>query len=281
VTDAAESIARATIGVEAKGTGLNLDAPCKRGKVTLDVAFTREDDKTTSDELAALDGILDSLGFLDGGDAKPSAVVGQTGVHTSLFAGLRFSEKALEAVFGGIDRDGGAGRWRQHFEEASIAWYGDGLVQRGDVKLGPVGDVLGTVLQSPQFQAIWTAGIWPAKTVVFPVGNRSVKSRDAILLPLRTLVPSMAFSAEAARKLELPDSDTTPAELRDFTKQAAKTLKAASAGDWPSPLFTLWLVKTRLTAENPGLWRNATGVATLRWRQSEGMEWSDPVTWTR
>jgi hypothetical protein len=91
----------------------------------------------------------------------------------------------------------------------------------------------------------------------------------------------MAFSAEAARKLELPDSDTTPAELRDFTKQAAKTLKAASAGDWPSPLFTLWLVKTRLTAENPGLWRNATGVATLRWRQSEGMEWSDPVTWTR
>ncbi len=279
VTSGAACVARTTMVVEAKGAGLDPEGSCVHSGVTLEVAVTREDDKTSAGELKAIARLLGALGFIEPDDT--TGLVPQSGSQTSLFVALRFKESAIESLFGELTAAGAAKLWRAQFEDAAATWFRDGFDQREDVKLGPLGDALATVVKDPQFEAIWTDGKWPSGSVTFTVNNHSVSTKAPALIPLRALVPSQAASFKAARALRLPPKETTPSELRSFTKLSASVLKDVSGGDWPSPFFTLWLIKTRLSALKPALWESATGVATLRWRQDAGMDWSEPRMWER
>ncbi len=85
--------------------------------------------------------------------------------------------------------------------------------------------------------------------------------------------------AGLGKSLEI-GSKPTPAACQQAVRASANTWRKTTACsvEWPTPTFGMWLLMTRLAQPDARyLLSQATGVATLRWKQ--GADWQGPVTW--
>ncbi|MCP4203928.1 MAG: hypothetical protein GY769_18580 [bacterium] len=271
----------------------SLEAPFeKETSRTLRATYSREDNETTASELAALKPRLESLGFVGGSGLADVPALAQT----RLAFDIRLPGAALSEFCAGVASESS---WNRSYLGASRSWFHDQLVDKRFKDLN-LGDVLATVVKTNKFLDNWTKDINAFGKALkgewdIPVAGQQVEIQP-ILSAAGTNQPRFApnfdpilqvyrrrkgFKAVGKLRLALGTGPTpTPAAYREATRASANGWRKATACsvEWPTPTFGMWLLMTRLAeSDTRQLLRQATGVATLRWKQSD--DWKGPVTW--
>jgi hypothetical protein len=262
-----------------------------------------EDDKLAPAEAAAIDRLLDRLGF-----AGPQAAAG------AVEAGCRDARFALQ-----VGMDGTAVRalldtrnrasWGRDVLAAAHAWLGDELLTQAESvceKHTRCGDVMAALLRDPTVGAAMCSGSLELLEVLGRPFRLRLKnwetgtSQTVLVRPVRsgsgakTLVPAF----EALRNLAdcrgrgwsamrvargswgLAQHSMAPEALAGFGTELARALDVCSpsGSTYPNPMFDFWLALARVWRAAPAALATARGYATLRTRTND--IWSEPASWS-
>jgi hypothetical protein len=266
---------------------------------SLRATYAREDSETSAAELQALKArLVDDLGF-QGGDALDQV---PPLAQTRIALDIRLPGSALSDFCNGVEKQGD---WNESYLGGARLWFNDHLVDKryDDVSLG---SVLAVLLNTDKFEDNWKKGVRDfgkalssaGKGVEFtiPVAGRNIKVQPILDVagtgmprfnpdfdPIRELIshrqPGFNKIGRLDKALAAAGLSRTPAAYGDATRAFADGWKAATAcsTSWPTPTFGIWLLMARLSQpDTRQVLSQATGVATVRWKQGE--DWQGPVT---
>jgi hypothetical protein len=298
----------------ARGTGGDLTAPYAsiEGR-ELRLTYAREDTKSTPEELDNLGILLNNLGFNALPPQHPRSLVLGTGdaagsqpAATRFSIDLRLPETAVTAFWGDFGNAAEESRWTFDVLNALYRWFGERLIT-DEVQAGgamrPTGVVLSRSLQAAAIRDAWIQGKEPLDTLA---KNATVNLiLDGHAVPVRLAVQKPSGDADWKTLVVLPISrshhgnalkplrDTTrllaksdqslrPDDLAALSRSAGRALLACqpSPAFWSNPMLGTWLVISRLSRRAPDALRQASGLATLRWKDASG-QWNPDnlATW--
>lgn len=267
---------------------------------TLRATYSRDDNESTAEELSALGPRLESLGFEGGSGLADVPALAQT----RLAFDIRLPGEALAAFCAGVT---GEANWNRSFLDGAEGWFGDRLVDKrvdGNHDVG-LGEMLGVFIQSNIFLDNWTKSMrefgaafttgGKGDRFTITVSGKKVKIRPVLDVagggqprfhpdfdPVRKLLVRRGGAKAIARLGDAlkTGAQPTPAACAKAARASANGWRRATACSlvWPTPTFGMWFLMTRLAQpDTRHFLKQATGVATLRWKQSE--DWQGPVTW--
>lgn len=273
-------------------------APCTGPRTpSLRLTAMRADDKTTPAELAALLELIERLGLEPLG-APADAVPDSAQTAFALTVGL-----PKPCVKGLSSLAGDEATWNRAYLNVCARWLGPGLSADDNA---PKGDplpsqLLPALLGAVHFRSNWTRSgpddlakwaLGREFTFVFgkkkyhvtpyKVGQGSAYPRwQPPFQPVGSIVAARSWALKALESaIEVTaDKETgSPAGMTAACGAFAKAVKVAAPWHWREPLFPLWYLLALVWAASPGTLKDATGMATLRWRRDATQDWQ-LATW--
>lgn len=286
---AATSQCGAWISIDATAPALNVAQPYASATPSMRLIFSRHDPSTSAEELRALETLLEDLGFLETAAASLSAPVG---AETTFTLDLGLDEAAMK-LFATND---GEENWNEDYRNAAYRLIRDRMVTDRLASVGaPLGEVIASIIATDDFGATWTDTsttrfIGVARTKSFAVGGKALKIVDGSVivppyLPIRTIISRRprGLKALASLRAALDTSAMSQRNLETITGAAAATFASTAIPEWNNPMFNFWLVVARLVrqaASGNDVLKNATGLATFRFRTAPTAALSAPMQWT-
>ncbi len=278
------------------GTGLDPEAPFdgNEGSTRLHLTYSREDGATETKDLVGLESLLGELGF--GAMAGAGATMPPEARSRFSFS-LALPEAALTGFVQGLRPK----TWNGPFLRAGRRWFDDPLVRIPVPALGQNrGQVLEAVTRSELFLDHWTAGSRDfasaltggrmrvrvgglEKQIQIVQGDNDLFT--STFLPIKRLIDRRRNGLKHQKRinaaLETSRQERTLAGYRDLLRTFALGWQRTSAasGSWPSSMFPIWLVLSRLSQVDPSVLAEAEGLAMLRWKTAEDPSWSEPLAW--
>lgn len=285
---------------DATGSGLDIfKAYSGKPKPTVRVLYSREDPKTSADEVTQIQGFLTGLGF------NARTLDGQipAGARTRLDVDLRFTgekQAALTALTGGTETV-----WNDRFLAAANRFFYDRLIDVRPTAHPTVrrGDIYSVLIGTQDFRDHWLDGSqsfrnW-AKTepaMSFEVDGETVRVRwtekqTSLANPpinpeygmLQNLMDKRArgrkWLQEVAKALRATVKTPTPANYEKLSRRFATAgLKSAVYGPtWPSSTFLVWLALELFGANAAELLTGARGLAVVRTKTADAEDWQEPL----
>lgn len=282
----------------ARGTGKDLAAAYGKVERELRLTFSREDEKTTPEELDSLGILLNNLGFDPLPPDHPRNHVLGSGagpVAATRFAiDIRLPERAVTAFWSDrFDTSAGRERWMLDLLNGLHRWFDEPLVPAEiDLdRMRPVGLVLSRALREPEVRDAWLASRSELDTFAsshvlnMKIDNAIVPVRLARReptgfinwLPLFVLPISRSHAGNALKPLRAAEQQVgaagkRPEDLAALSRSAGESLLAFQPhpSKWSNPMLGIWTVVSRLSRLAPEALREAEGIATLRWKDASG-----------
>lgn len=273
-------------------------APCTGPRTpSLRLAVTRTDDKSSAAEVAALVGLVQRLGLEPLG-TPAGAVPDSAQTAFALTVGL-----PKPCVKGLSSLAGDEAAWNRAYLNACARWLGPGFSADDNA---PKGDplpsqVLPALLGAEHFRTNWTHSgpddlakwaLGKEFTLVFgkkkyrvtpyKVGQGSAYPRwQPPFQPVGSIVAARFWALkalESALKASADKETGSPARMTAACAAFAKAVKVAAPWHWREPVFPVWYLLALVWAASPGTLKDATGMATLRWRRDPTQDWQ-LATW--
>lgn len=282
----------------ARGTGKNLTAAYGTVERELRLTFSREDEKTTPEELDSLGILLNNLGFNPLPPDHPRNHVLGSGagpVAATRFAiDLRLPESAVTAFWSDrFDTAAGRERWMFDLLNGLHRWFDEPLVpaQIDLDRMRPIGLVLSRSLREPEVRDAWLASRLDLDTFAashvlqMKIDNEIVPVRLAReepngfinWIPMFVLPISRSHAGNALKPLRAAEQQVgaagkRPEDLAALSRSAGESLLAFQPhpSKWSNPMLGIWTVVSRLSRLAPDALREAEGIATLRWKDASG-----------
>lgn len=286
----------------ARGTGADLAAPYASVDRELRLTFSREDSKSTPDELDALGILLNNLGFDTQSRLPRALVLGAAGAQpaaTRFSVDLRLPESSVAAFWDGFGQSAEEKLWALDVLNAMHRWFDERLVPdqvHAGGAMRSAGMVLSHALRAAELRDAWIQGRLELDTFaedaaiglkldghIVPVRlatekpNGDAEWRTLVVLPISRSHYGNALQPlrETTRLLAKAGQSRRPDDLAALTRSAGMGLLASqpSASFWGNPMLATWLVISRLSRRAPDALRQASGLATLRWQDASG-QWN-------
>ncbi|MEM7353116.1 MAG: hypothetical protein AAF657_20145 [Acidobacteriota bacterium] len=296
------------LSLEATGHGKALAEPYQEGfdSQELRLTFTREDEETLPDELAALEALLFDLGLLQT-DSSRLQDLSTDPIITNFALDLRLREKALAALFSAVDEPG----WNIDTLNAGNRWLDEPLIPgRFKTTTFRTGRVLAAVLADQGFQQHWLSladflANVPQENLPVEVGGKEVKiprvsvqtdsgKRVFQQRGIGDLIFSRKNGLEGLSRAQeeyagLATDKPEPKALRQLARHFSDAMasNAFNPGgtsnvvfpQWANPLFNLWLILARICRVAPSALDDSAGMAVLRWKAKAEDDWQEPLRW--
>lgn len=288
-TEAASSECGAWISIDATAKTLDLRDPYDEDTASLRLTFARKDNKADQEELGALQTLLIDLGFFQTGTASLAA---PDGAETSFTLDISLDDAAAK-LFATND---GETNWNNDYRNAAYRLLRDDMItDRLAAVNAPLGEVLGAVVKDARFGDVWTDSslqkfVDEADTTGFSVNGKRLRilnDQNRVIPPYIPLQMMIVRRPRGLQELAQLGTALTAAGKRatDFQKVASRSaalFSDTSFPNWDNPMFNFWFVVARLVrlAKTTDVLKNATGLATFRFRTSSTAEFSAAAEWT-
>lgn len=279
------------IQVDATATTPQLAQPFTEAARTMRLTFARRDPQTNADEQGSLKTLLDDLGFTQ---SAGETLAAPENAETSFTLDISLDAQAVEL----FATDDGEDNWNKDYRNAAVRLMKDDMITEQLASIGkPVGEALAAVVGTPEFGTSWTDTstqnfIKIARQPGFAINNRNLQilddQRRTIIppyLPLQMLITRRPKGLRALGSLRdaLQSAGMTQSGFERLAVAAGATFAATSLPEWDNPMFNFWFVVARLVRlANSGtnVLKNATGLATFRFRANASDPLSTPMQWS-
>ncbi|HEX7155178.1 MAG TPA: hypothetical protein VF618_27160 [Thermoanaerobaculia bacterium] len=280
----------AWISADATAPTIDLDDPFASATRSMRLTFARRDTKASVDELKALRTLLDELGFTQTAAPTLDAPIGSE-ITFTLDIGLGEPAVKLFAT------DDGEENWNKDYRNAAVRLVKDDLVSDQLASVGqPIGEVLATVVTTPDFGDTWTDTsqqkfIRFVDTKGIAINGKTLQILNANnriippYIPLQMMITRRPRGLRSLSSLRSALASTTlrQRDLEQLASGAASTFANTTLPEWDNPMFNFWFVVARLVRlANAGtdVLKNAVGVATFRFRATANDALSTPLEWS-
>jgi hypothetical protein len=275
------------IAAEASDGSLDPAAPFAAVTREMRLTFSRNDTKTSAEELQALQKLLVDLGFFaTGGEPVTDAAAG---VDSAFTIDITLDDAALQA----FAQDDGEANWNDDFRNAGYRLLGDHMVTDQLTGVGEeTGQVLAAVVKTDLFNDTWT----DTSTTKFRQDPRvemlSINDKPLNVLDdqLRFVPPYLTIQMLITRRPrgfavldELRNAVAhtgawTPGDLSALAGAGENLFGNTQLPEWDNPMFAFWFVVARLCRlGNGNSLATAKGLATFRFRAQPTDAYSAPM----
>ncbi|HKR66738.1 MAG TPA: hypothetical protein VJZ00_23625 [Thermoanaerobaculia bacterium] len=285
----ATSECRAWIEADASDAMKDPSKPYATVARSMRLTFARTDSKSDSEELGALRTLLADLGFLA---SEGQTLDAPAGAETSFTMDISLDENAVAA----FATEDGEANWNNDYRNAAYRLLRDDMVTDRLASVGqPIGEVLASVVKSDLFGNSWTdtsESIFKKlyTTNKLQVNGKTLQILDAVsnqfippYIPIKMVIkrrPNGLGSLASLRGGLTASGDRTASSLTKLASGAAATFANTSLSEWDNPMFNFWFVVARLCRLGSDVLKNATGLATFRFRASSTDAFSTPMQWS-
>ena len=299
-SDAPANEAGLWLHTRARSRSLDLEAPYETTESSLRLTYSCQDEKTTGDDLRAIDDLLRTLGFRD---AQAQTLADDASLlfkPSRLAVELALPSTAIDGFLANLGGKTGRSRWQTDYLNAARRWYQEPRVQtvlpnNGSMRLGAA---LADLVRDTEFQKAFKAGPrefeeWARHASLTPRGGRPVplftgtigRSWFQPMISLQSLAGQVGPGLKAMKRFRrsyLSDHGpgTDGRALNRLHGRAARRFGRAQARLWPNAMFLWWLVLLRLVRQDPASLNGVRGVAVLRFQNVEEQKaWGRPMIW--
>lgn len=254
------------------------------------LTFSRNDAKTTAEEIDALQNLLVDLGFFATGG---QSLTGTPADVDSAFAiDITLDDAALKT----FAQDDGQANWNNDFRNAGYRLLRDHMVTDQLVAVGAeTGQVLAEVVKTDLFTDTWTDTSTTKfrqdpRAEMLSINGKPLKILDDNLkfiqpyLTIETLITGRHRGFEVLDALRDAVAHTGPwttADLNTLAGAGENLIGNTQLPEWDNPMFAFWFVVARLCRLGSGnSLATAKGLATFRFRQKSTDTYSDPMQWS-
>ena len=286
----ASSSCGAWISTDATSPSISASQPFATAARSMRLTFAYKDTKTTSEEIGALQTLLSDLGFMQTAGQTLSAPDGAE-VNFTMDIGL---DEAAVKLFASDDDDG---NWNNDYRNAASRLLKDDMITDTVPSVGqPLGEVLAAVVGTADFGSTWTDAsvvkfIDIADTKGFAIGGKNLRilnDGNAVIppyIPLRMMIVRRPRGLRALDELSgsLNSASLLQSDLENLSASAAAVFANTSLPEWDNPMFNFWFVVARLVRlakTGTDVLKNATGLATFRFRTNPNDALSAPIQWS-
>jgi hypothetical protein len=291
----------------AEGPGKDIGAPYATASREIRLTYSREDAKSSAEELDILGILLNDLGFNALQPNHPRSAV--LGAGTAAAPATRFSidvrlpAQAADSFFQGFNGSGATDLWLFDLLNGLHRWFNERLVPEKvqiEGQMRPTRSVLSRALFHAEVRKAWLKGrqdlndFARATPVVLRIEDENVNVRLAdnvngtavwktlVVLPISRDHAGNGLKALRKTEQRLAAGGLRPEDLSALSRDAAKALNAFQPHPtfWGNTLLGFWTVVSRLSQRDPAALAQATGLATLRWQDAAGKWASENIhTW--
>jgi hypothetical protein len=242
------------------------------------LTFSRNDAKTSAEELQALQDLLLDLGFFATGGQPVTDTA--AGVDSAFTIDITLDDAALEA----FAQDDGEENWNNDFRNAGYRLLRDHMVTDQLTGLGAeTGQVLAEVVKTDLFTDTWTDTSTTKfrqdpRVEMLSINNKPLNVLDDQLrfvppyLTIQTLItrrPRGFAVLDALRDAVTHTGAWTPADLTKLADAGENLFGNTQLPEWDNPMFAFWFVVARLCRLGDGnSLATAKGLSTFRFRGS-------------
>lgn len=286
----------------ARGTGPDLAAAYTSLDQEMRLTYSREDMKSTPEELDALGILLNNLGFNALQPQHPRSLVFGTDTTeptaTRFSIDLRLPASAVTSFWGDFNVAAEENRWAFDVLNALHRWFDERLVPdqiQAEGAMRRKGKVLARTLRG-NIRDAWIKGRLDLdqEAVKGPVDleldgdhvkiqlatkkpNGDADWKTLVVLPISRTHCGNALRPfrDTGKLLATAGQSRRPEDLAALSRSAGRGLLAvqASPAFWSNPMLSTWLAVSRLSRRAPEALKQARGLATLRWKDAAG-QWS-------